>query len=105
MEQIERLTRRGDGWLSDTGKVIAATVGIVALLSIGSRVLGVEVLGGAAIQARIAATERVNARQDTTLSKVQSEIGAVLQMTCRQTRRTDPEWLPAECDRVLSRTR
>lgn len=103
-EENEAFGRRGsDSWKAETGRMFALIIGAVTILTLTSRLFGIEVIGGQELKARVRYNEGVNARQDTAIQAVKSDISAVLQMTCRTTRRSDPEWIPSECDRVLSR--
>lgn len=83
--------------------MLGLIIGAITVLTVASKLFGIEVVGGAHLRDRVGGIERVNLRQDTAITGVKSDIGALLQMTCRTTRRSDPEWLPSECDRVLSR--
>lgn len=102
-EQAAFGRRQSDTWKAETTRMLGLIIGAITVLTIASKLFGIEVVGGDALKARVAKTEQVNLRQDTAITGVKSDIGALLQMTCRTTRRSDPEWLPSECDRVLSR--
>lgn len=93
---------KSDRWKVEAGRMMGLIIGAVAILTVASKLFGIEVIGGEQLKARVTNIERVNLRQDTSIAGVKTDIGALLQMTCRTTRRSDPEWLPAECDRVLS---
>lgn len=96
--------READSWKAEASRLIVLLLSAITILTATSKMFGIELVGGEATKARITANEKWNARQDTAIRGVQSDMGAVLQMTCRSTRRTDPDWVPFECDRVLSRT-